>query len=241
MSALRGIFFDIDDTLYSTTEFARKARRASVERMVELGLKIDAETCLKELEEVIAEFSANYGQHFDKLIARLGPGAVGDLNPAVLVAGAVMAYHATKEQDLAPFPGVAEVFRKLSRTSLVVGVITEGLAVKQAEKLLWLGLHPFVTPGAIFISDQIGISKPNPKLFKRALDTTGLRAAEAMYVGNRATHDVDPPAALGMHTVLFEHGGKYAGQLGGAKPDYVIHGFEELPPILERDFEVVFR
>jgi len=240
VSGLRGIFFDIDDTLYSTTEFARKARRASVERMVQLGLKTDVESCLKELDEVIAEFSANHGQHFDKLIARLGPGAVGNLNPAVLVAAAVMAYHATKERDLVPFPGVVEVFRKLATTKLLVGVITEGLAVKQAEKLLRLGLHPYVTPAAIFISDQIGISKPNPKLFSRALDATGIPAPEAIYVGNRATHDVDPPAALGMRTVLFERGGKYSGLPGKAKPDYVIRNFQELLPILETDFAVAF-
>lgn len=235
---LRGIFFDIDDTLYSTTDFARRAREAAVERMVALGLRIDRETCLRELQEVIGEFSSNYAYHFDKLLARLGAQTLGELNPAVVVAGAVAAYHDTKNTDLVPFPGVAGVLEKLAATDIVVGVVTEGLAVKQAEKLLRLGLYRHVSPGAVFISDQIGISKPNPKLFKRALDKTGISAGEAMYVGNRATHDIDPPASLGMKTVLFEHGGKYSGVLGETTPDYTIPSFEELLPILSADFGI---
>lgn len=235
---LRGVFFDIDDTLYSTTDFARRAREAATDRMIGLGLRIDRETCLRELEEVIAEFSSNYAYHFDKLLARLGGEALGDLNPAIVVAGAVAAYHDTKNTELVPFPGVAEVLEKLASTELIVGIITEGLAVKQAEKLLRLGLYSYVSPHAVFISDQIGISKPNAKLFKRALDETGIAAGEAMYVGNRATHDVDPPASLGMKTVLFEHGGKYSGTRGEVEPDYTIRSFEELLEILAADFRV---
>ena len=40
--------------------------------------------------------------------------------------------------------------------------------MKQAEKIHRLGVYPFLSPGAVFISDTIGISKPNPKLWQRA-------------------------------------------------------------------------
>ena len=237
---LKAVFFDIDDTLYSTTEFACRARTAAVRRMIQLGLNLDLDTCMRELEEVIAEFSSNYSHHFDKLLARLGPTATGDANPAILVAGAVAAYHATKDTDLVPFPGVLDTFRQLASSPLLVGIITEGLAVKQAEKLLRLGLYPYVAPGAVFISDQIGISKPNPKLYRRTLNVLDLEPSQAMYVGNRVTHDVDPPASLGMATVLFLHAGKYAGVSGKFQPDYTIQRFEELATILHRDFAVNF-
>ena len=235
---LRAIFFDIDDTLYSTTEFARQARAAAIGAMISVGLKVDRDACVKELEEVIGEFSSNYAYHFDKLLARLGPTALGDANPAVVIAAAVAAYHGTKTEALVPFPGVLPLFEKLSETDVILGVVTEGLAVKQAEKLLRLGLLPHLTPGAIFISDQIGISKPNPKLYQRALDGVGAAPGEAMYVGNRATHDVDPPASLGMKTVLIDHGGKHAGIMGVARPDYMIKRFDQLADILANDFGV---
>ena len=68
----QAIFFDIDDTLFSTTVFADKARRAAIDAMVRCGLRADRNDALRELDEVIAEFSSNYGGHFDKA------GCVGD-------------------------------------------------------------------------------------------------------------------------------------------------------------------
>ena len=40
MPKLRAIFFDIDDTLYSTSEFSELARSASIDSMIEAGLNL---------------------------------------------------------------------------------------------------------------------------------------------------------------------------------------------------------
>ena len=54
------LFFDVDDTLYSTSAFSRQARRSAVEAMVEAGLGVPVEVCMRELDEVTAEFGSNY-------------------------------------------------------------------------------------------------------------------------------------------------------------------------------------
>ena len=43
------VLFDIDDTLYSTTEFAHHARRNAIQAMVGAGLDIGVEEGLTEL------------------------------------------------------------------------------------------------------------------------------------------------------------------------------------------------
>lgn len=138
MSELSAIFFDIDDTLYSTTEFAVQARRNSVNAMIRAGLRMDPEECLRELNEVIGEFSSNYEQHFDKLLLRIPQKCYDGINPGILIASAVVAYHDTKVQQLVPFPNVPEVLERLSQTNLILGVITDGRDIKQAEKLVRL-------------------------------------------------------------------------------------------------------
>ena len=70
---LKAIFFDIDDTLFSTTEFAEKARKESIARMIRYGLKVSEKDALYELREVINEFSSNYDKHFDKLLRLAAP------------------------------------------------------------------------------------------------------------------------------------------------------------------------
>ncbi|MEK7467437.1 MAG: HAD-IA family hydrolase [Planctomycetota bacterium] len=236
MTPLQAIFFDIDDTLYSTSEFAARARRASMEAMVALGVRMPAEDLVRELEEVISEFTSNYEHHFDKLLLRIPKKAWEGVNRAVLIAGAIVAYHETKSRDLAPYPDAVDLLRRLSRTPVVRGVITSGLEIKQAEKLVRLKILEYLSPGAIFISDQIGISKPNRKLYMRACDSTGVTPKAAMYVGDHPAHDIDPANAIGMATVLVKRGGKHAGDAGKTRAAHEVGGMAELGEILKREY-----
>jgi len=237
-SRLKAVFFDIDDTLYSTSEFAQKARLNSVKAMIRVGVKMCPEELYEELTEVIQEFGPNFEHHYDKLLLRIPPEAHAGINPAVIVAAGVVAYHRTKFKGLRPFPEVPEVFRFLSRTPLIIGVITAGLEVKQAEKLIRLHLLKYIDPRAIFITGQMGIGKQNLKLYQHACQSLKLDPKECMYVGDHPVYDVDLPNTLGMVTVLVRRGGKYQELEGETEPDFVIQDMLELKRIVEEEFGV---
>jgi putative hydrolase of the HAD superfamily len=133
----------------------------------------------------------------------------------------------------------------LVATDLIRGIITAGLEVKQAEKLIRLGIYQFFSPSAIFISDQIGISKPNPKLYQRACSELNISPAEAMYVGDNPISDIDPPNKIGMITVLIrrtrlpgEQAGKYQLLKSRTRPHQVIRDFKGLTAILKKHYGV---
>lgn len=235
---LRAIFFDIDDTLYPTTEFARQARENSVDAMIETGLRLPRAELLRELGETIQEFTSNYEHHYDKLILRVPPEAYQPTNPIIIIAAAVVAYHETKFRMLRAYEDVLEVLKLLSRTDLVLGVVTRGLAVKQSEKLLRLRVYRYLDPTALFISDQIGISKPNIKLYQRACQQIGVEPEEAMMVGDHPAGDIDPPKKIGMWAIRVRRSGKYLHTEGARDPDFEIRNFWELLDILEASFGV---
>jgi len=236
MARLRAVLFDIDDTLFSTTDFARRARANAVRAMVAAGLELPEEVVLRELEEVIAEFSSNYDHHFDKLLQRLRPpGLERHSRPLILAAG-VAGYHDTKFRELAPFPDVVPLLRFLREAGLVVGIITHGWSIKQAEKIVRLGLAPFLDTSAIFISDDIGISKPNPKLYQTVLRDLKLEPGEVMYVGDNPEHDVAPPQSIGMLAVWARRAAKHGLEGTGIKPDHVVDDFIELERILRERY-----
>ena len=237
MGALRAVLFDIDDTLFSTTHFAELARRNAVRAMVETGIGLPEEVVLRELEEVIAEFSSNYDHHFDQLLRRLRPKALEKVNSALIVAAGVAAYHDTKFRELKPFDDVLPLLEALRRAGLLTGIITHGWTVKQAEKIVRLGLVPHLDPGAVFISDQLGISKPNPKIYSIALRDLGLKPSEAMYVGDNPTHDVAPPKSIGMIAVWARRAARH-GLEGRVEPDHVVDDFQELRAILREHYGV---
>jgi putative hydrolase of the HAD superfamily len=235
---LDAIFFDIDDTLFSTSVFADKARRAAVEAMIGAGLRTNREACYKELTEVVAEFSSNYGSHFDKVLERLPTAASEGLNKEIVIAAGIVAYHETKWRELKVYDDVYEILRWLGELQpLVRGIISAGLGIKQAEKVIRLRIYEFLTPRAIYFTEQIGINKPNPKLYLRVLSDLGLTARRTMYVGDNPLHDIDPANEVGMVTVRSKRTGRHARLAGATAPDFEIEDFYDLRDILVRDFD----
>jgi putative hydrolase of the HAD superfamily len=231
------VLFDLDDTLYSTTAFAEKARRHAVHAMIEAGLDLDEKLVLRELSEVVTEFRSNYAGHFDRLLDRLGRECIGDRNPAVVIAAGVVAYHRTKETDMRLLPDARRLLEALHEAGVRTGVLSDGLQVKQAEKLLRLGVLRFIDPAAIFFSDQLGISKPNPKIFVKACEALGVGPGRVLYIGDRSTHDVAPAAAAGLKTVLYRGaGGKYVGDQPACTADHDVSDLGELLPVLRERY-----
>lgn len=231
--ALDAVLFDIDDTLYSTTAFALDARRNAVMAMIREGLEIGEDEGVRELTEVVAEFTSNYDEHLDRLLDRLGPTRFGGRNPAVLVAAGVVAYHQTKERQLRPLDDAVVLLRTLHRAGVRLGIVSAGLSVKQAEKLVRLGVLPYLDPGAIFFSTQMGVSKPNPKIYTNACAAMKVRPSRVLYVGDRPETDVAPARAAGLRTVHYRGAhGRYSDRASVPAADHQVELLTELIPIL---------
>lgn len=236
---LRAFFFDVDDTVFSTTDFAELARRNSVKAMIQVGLRMDEEDLYQELLEVITEFSSNYAHHFDKLILRIPPEARAGVSPLIVVAAGVSAYHETKSRYLTAYADATEVLKTLKERGLLLGIISAGVGIKQAEKIVRLGLHKLVGSKFIFITDEIGIAKSNAKLYLRACRAAGVAPEECGYIGDNPTVDVDVPKSIGMPTFLSRRGGKYQNVQGESEPQYIVHNFWDVLEIIENDFDIL--
>jgi putative hydrolase of the HAD superfamily len=237
--ALRAVLFDVDDTLFPTSVFAERARRSAVEAMVASGLEVDADEAYEALEEVVSEFTSNYDRHFDQLILRLGDRLREGVHKAIVIASGVQAYHASK-RHLDPFPDAVRALDILKESDLIRGVVSNGLTVKQAEKLVRLGLSDAFSPDAIFISEEIGVAKPHPRIFVVACEHLGIEPGEAIYVGDSPVKDVDAAHEAGLITCLRRGDGKYADQVGRHEPDHTIGDFDRLVEILRRDYGIRF-
>ena len=88
----------------------------------------------------------------------------------------------------------------------------------------------------VALAPQVGVEKPNPGIFRHALDQAGVPASRAVYVGNRLDTDIRPARAIGMRTVWMLRGeappAPTADQLD--EPDAVITTLTGLPAVLAR-------
>ncbi|MEW6095606.1 MAG: TIGR02253 family HAD-type hydrolase [bacterium] len=235
---LKVVFFDIDDTLYSTTEFTRLARMNAVRAMIDAGLRVDEFRAFEELNKVTKDFGANYERHYDELIARLNVKL--EVSKSVIITAGVVAYHDAKVKELKPFPDVEWALSVLSKSKkLKLGIISDGITLKQIEKVIRLGLLKYFDKNAMFFVEELGIRKPDPLLFTRACEILGIVPQEAMYVGDHPTHDIDPANEAGFITIFYQRGGKYAYEEGQTKPFATIHDMMQLVSLLKEQYKII--
>jgi len=235
--SLKAVLFDIDDTLFPSSEFADEARRSAVEAIVGAGLEVDPKVAMDELADVVREFSSNYGHHFDQLVVRLAPHLKKGVHKALVVAAGVRAYHETKA-ELRPFPDAVRCLDKLRSTPLLLGVLTNGLTIKQAEKLVRLELQDAFSPGALFISEDLGVAKPHPRIFQIACESMGVERSEVLYVGDNPVKDIDAAHEAGLRTCLRRGSGKHSMAVGAHAPDCEVESLDELLPWLASEFGI---
>ncbi|MEM3030966.1 MAG: TIGR02253 family HAD-type hydrolase [Candidatus Micrarchaeia archaeon] len=223
---VKAILFDIDDTLFPSSEFAEKARRNAIAAMVEEGLERSADEAYAALESIIRKYGSNYPRHFDALLDRLGVKE----NRARLIAAGVAAYHNTKG-TIAPFPDVPKTLVRLRDLGYRLYAVSEGKAVKQWDKLIRLGLD-FFFHGA-FISEELGCGK-SVRFYRAVTRKLVLKPGELLMVGDRLDKDVVPAKKAGMRAVRVLQG-KYASQAAGkTRPDFEITRVGELLGVLKQ-------
>ncbi len=85
-----------------------------------------------------------------------------------------------------------------------VAVVSNGSARVQRAKLARAGLAD-VLPD-VFLSGEVGASKPDARIFQAALAQVGRLPEEVLHVGDDAERDVVGAARLGMATCWVSHG-----------------------------------
>jgi putative hydrolase of the HAD superfamily len=71
----------------------------------------------------------------------------------------------------------------------------------------------------LVISGIEGVEKPDPAIYRRALDRAGVDAVDAVYVGDNPEFDVVPAAAIGMTPVLIDRRGRFPAHDGARITD----------------------
>ncbi|MBI5458671.1 TIGR02253 family HAD-type hydrolase [Methanobacterium sp.] len=192
---IKAVFFDIDDTLYDTSGFAKLARKAALQAMIDAGLPLSQQEAYLLLREIIKEKGSNYDKHFNILTKRV----MGEEKPLLIALG-MITYHNVKFALLRLFPDTMSTLIYLKKSNYQMGVISNGLTIKQWEKLIRLGLYHFFED--VVTSQEAGSEKPDRKIFQLALERMGCQAEESVMVGNKFSEDILGATKAGMSAIL---------------------------------------
>ena len=127
-------------------------------------------------------------------------------------------YRSTMERQIDTEVEIIEFLAQLNCLGVPWGIVTNGGA-GQRGKCNAAGLEqiaPF-----IIVSCEVGYEKPDPRIFRDALEATGLTApGRVMFVGDNPVADIDGAKRFGMLAAWIRRGRQYP--RGRLLPDYII-------------------
>ena len=191
----RVVFFDVDDTLLDTSTFAQTARKAAIELMVDNGLPLDKDEAYGVLKTIIREKGSNYGKHFNVLTQVV----LGHEDP-MLVALGMITYHNVKMALLRPFAETTDTLIYLKSQGYRLAVISNGITIKQWEKLVRLNIYSFFDE--VITSEEVGKKKPDKLIYDVALRKMNGDPEKSVMIGNKFREDALGAVNAGMSAIL---------------------------------------
>ena len=207
------VFLDFDDTLHDFTGAYRGALLQAVGAVcLAAGPSCDparlAERCAAAWAEIWERFvRGEIGE--TSLWAERSACALtlAGMAPDPSLAAAVhTGYLAGMDAGLRLYPETSAALGLLreARPQPVVGLLTNGPALTQRERLARLGLAGHFRP--LVISGELGCAKPDPRFFKTALDQAGVHPRSAVMIGDHPVADVAGAQRVGLRAIWLNRG-----------------------------------
>lgn len=216
---IRAILFDLDETLID--------RRSSAERFLKL----------QHQDTVLGKFSSTVPE--DEYLAayfrleKAGFVKKSELYPrlASQIGLSEEAGHLLFDDFEFRYPEIASLMdgavatlKRLRTEGLACAVITNGEGPVQRRKMVATGLSGLVE--FALISGEIGIRKPDRRIFELAATTLGLLPAECLFIGDNPVADVMGATNAGMAAAYFGDWRDWPNEL--PKPEYRFSTFAEI-------------
>ncbi len=130
-------------------------------------------------------------------------------------------------EDERLYAGAAEVLCCLKARGYRLGILANQ-GPGASERLDMWGIGDLFE--VVVSSSEVGIAKPDSKIFETALFMAGCEAKEAAMIGDRLDNDILPAKSLGMYTVWVKSGSAalQPRHLGEGIADKIIDSLEEL-------------
>ena len=258
--SIRAILFDLDNTLLLEDDATRDALRLTSERAARrAGLDAFVIQVAAERAAELGFRSAPVFAYADPIGVSWGEALWGDFAGETPGLSALRAFVARFRHDVwahalaaagahdeALVDELARIFPSIRRSlrpidpeadtildtlgiDHVLGLVTNGAPDLQREKLAASGLESRFA--STVISGELGIGKPDARIFDRALHELGVAAGDAVMVGDSLERDVAGARAAGLRSVWVDRTGM-GRPPGSAVPDARVAGLGELPGAL---------
>ncbi len=209
---IKGVVFDLDNTLLDFMKMKEFAVKAAIKGMIEAGLKVNEDKSYTEINSIYEEFGWENQKVFDVFLEK----CIGHVDNKFLAAG-IVAYRRAREANLMAYPNVNKTLLSLSKFGIKLGVVSDAPSREAWMRIYYLNLYHYFD--VVITYDDSGERKPSPKPFQLALDGMGLRPEETIMIGDWPERDVVGAQQIGMKTAFARYGDTFGTVNSGADWD----------------------
>lgn len=193
MKEKQALLFDLDNTLMDRDHTFRSFSTQFVKDL--LG-HLSAEEAQRVVEDMIVRDADGYRDK-DGFFAELSE--VLPWKTPVAAADIRAYYDETYTSHGALMKYAVETLDYCRDRGYILGLVTNGKKHLQNGKIDLLGLRGYFK--AIVISGEAGISKPDPDIYRLALERLGTTAEHTLFIGDHPVNDIWGAGKAGMETV----------------------------------------
>ena len=233
MAKYNCIMMDIDNTLL---DFDAAERKALLETLQQFSLPCD-EAAVSRYHEINSSLwgELNKGKiRRDKLVIERFDRFVKEIGAAAKATELNRAYteHLATHADV--IPGAEEALQELADVATMIAV-SNGTESVERGRLKLSGFEKYFDD--IFVSEAVGVSKPNPKIFQMAMRKLGIEHSDkVLVVGDSLSADIQGGVNAGLDTCWVNMNGLE--NESGLTPTYEVKALCELYPIVMEEDEL---
>lgn len=230
----KAILFDLDDTIVADDAVNEKAWQRVFENPVFQACEFD----IPKLRSIIKQIGEWYYDDSERLrrarqdlrTARREVVSISlsslDIDDPELACKLADSYGAEKEKAIFVYPGAIETINHLKNDGIRLALVTNGSSEFQRRKIERFGLTPYFD--CILIEGELGIGKPDERLFRHALDQLEADPSEVWMVGDRLEDDIGGAQSVGIYAIWVDWRGGGLPKSSDVQPDRIIRTLLEL-------------
>ena len=216
---IKWVFFDVGYTLINEDDAVRDRILRVQAALSDCGVSVSAEDVNTALKEAVAGYAPST---VSRAIAMLAESEE---------LGECLKDRLAWQKDLErPYPEAVQVLSALS-SRYRIGIIANQSAGTEARLERW-GLLRFIS--LVIASAEVGLTKPDPAIFKLAMRRAGAPAEEMVMVGDRIDNDIAPAKSLGWKTIRIKQGlsEDQVPMCPAQEPDFEVRRLDEILQVL---------
>lgn len=205
---MQSVLFDVDDTLYDQLQPFQKAFKKVFPKFNDV------------LIEKIYMASRRYSDEmFDK--AESGAISLTELHTQriirafrqcgreLTIAEAItfQKHYELEQGKISLFPEVEQLLHLLSENQVQLAILTNGPFEHQMKKIVQLNLFRWIQKEHIFISEEIGVAKPEPGAF-HYIENKMVLSENPIYIGDSFLNDIVGAKRVGWQAIWMNHRNK---------------------------------